>query len=133
MNSKIIFSAFIFSLISVGCVSNLSPSKNSGQRLESELIGKNIEDVAKVYGAPKKSEVGDIIFLQYSNSGSSGRGYSNICFLEIQGSVTTKLVTNARLGSNLGIDRVYNVNIFLAPLDVRSECEQVFRWPLRLI
>lgn len=89
--------------------------------IESNLIGKNLEDVVKKYGNPQKTnQIGSTVFVSYTGYGQSGSGYSNICFLELQSDATSKKITSVKLGSNLYINRVDNW------LHVRNDCNRVF-------
>ena len=92
---------------------------------ETYLFGKNIETVASVYGNPGKSNtLGKTLFISYTAYGKDGGGYSNICFLELQGDSETKIIKKIQLGSNLGID---SKNF---PLDVRQDCNRAFYRPV---
>jgi hypothetical protein len=85
------------------------------------LLGRSVEDVAKVYGQPEKtSTVGGTNFVKYSRVGTNGYGFSNICFLEIQSNTNDGRVTSASLGSNLYIDSKS------FPINVRQECNKLF-------
>lgn len=112
-----------------GCSTNKiasQPVVTLHENVEVILTGENYENVVKRYGNPGKyNQVGDTIFISYQGYGHQERGsFSNICFMEIQADSKSKKITSVKLGSNLGIDKIFK-RLF-NDFNVRDDCNRVF-------
>lgn len=105
--------------ILAACVAQ--PPSRSYPSPDSYLVGKNIEDIAQVYGGPEANNtIGKTLIIRYTGLGNSGRGFSNLCSLELQADSETNIIKHTAMYSNLAkYQSIFDFNIV-------QDCNRVF-------